>query len=173
MTLADLTRDRLCVPACRGRDATSVLLELSLAFAEAGVVSDSLSLYNAALNEYFLTDRDVLGSVAYPVCRLSAIEAPVFAVARSREPYTWRDGFSSVRWVFLILTPQVQSRRLSRLLAAISELAHDDAALASLALAGNRDELLERLRTVELPGGEPLTPGLAANLDPALPATRS
>lgn len=170
MTLADLTYERLCVPESRGRDATSVLLELSLACAEAGIVPDSLSLYNAALNEYFLTDRDVLGGIAYPVCRLSGIDAPVFALARSREPYCWREGFSVVRLVFLVLAPRVQTRRLSRLLAAVSNLAHEEEAVTRL-LAASGADLLETLRAIELPGGEPLTPGLAAHLDPVLPST--
>lgn len=173
MTLADLTRERLCVSESRGRDATSVLLELSLAFTEAGFASDSLSLYNAALNEYFLNDRDVLGNVAFPVCHLGAVDSPHFAVARSREPYLWREGFGGVRFVFLVLAPRGPSRRLSRLLAALGELAHDEAVLAAMVAARTPLELLEMLRRVPLPGGEPLTPGLEAHLDPALPAARS
>lgn len=160
MTLADLTRERLCVPQSRGRDATSVLLELSLAFAEAGLVPDSLSLYNAALNEYFLNDRDVEGMLAHPVCRVNAVEAPVFALARSRAPFVWRNGFPAVRFVFLILAPRRQSRRLTRLLAVISTLANNDVALGALLTAATPEALFESVRRLELPGGEPLTPGL-------------
>jgi mannitol/fructose-specific phosphotransferase system IIA component (Ntr-type) len=160
MTLADLTRERLCVPSLRGRDAPAVLLELSGALAEAGVVADSLSLCNATLNEHFLSERDVLASVAFPVCRVHSLESPVFAVGRSEAAINWRQGFPSVRLVFLVATPQRHSRRLERLLATISDLARDDAALSRFLAVDNAEQLLETLRTLPLPGGEPLTPGL-------------
>jgi mannitol/fructose-specific phosphotransferase system IIA component (Ntr-type) len=160
MTVADLTRERLCLPAMRGRDAPAVLLELSAAFAEAGLVSDSLSLCNATLNDHFLSEHDVLGSVAYPVCRLPSLDSPVLAVGRGSGPIQWRPGFPSVRLVFLIATPLRQSRRLERLLTTISDLARDDAMLARLLSADDAEQLLETLRMLPLPGGEPLTPGL-------------
>lgn len=160
MTLADLTRERLCLPAMRGRDAPAVLLELSLAFADAGLVPDSLSLCNATLNDHFLSEHDVLGAVAFPVCRVHSLESPVFAIGRGAEPIQWRQGFPSVRFVFLIATPQRQSRRLERLLSTVADLARDDAMLARLLAADDAEQLLETLRTLPLPGGEPLTPGL-------------
>lgn len=160
MTLADLTRERLCVPELRGRDATAVLLELSLAFAEAGVVADSLSLFNTTLNDHFLSDRDVLGSVAYPVCRVNSLESPVFALGRNLDAIRWREGAPAVHLVFLIAAPRLQSRRLARLVTSITDLAHDAAAVAQLLESETPAELLESLRPVALPGGEPLTPGL-------------
>jgi mannitol/fructose-specific phosphotransferase system IIA component (Ntr-type) len=160
MTLADFTQERLCVPELRGRDAPSVLLELSLALARSGLVPDSLAVFNSALNGYFLTDRDILGGIAYPVCHLNALHTTTCVIGRSREPLIWRNGAPPVQVVFLVAAPVIQSSGLSMLIEALSDLARDETAIARVRSAVDPAAMLAALARVTVGGGLAATAGV-------------
>jgi mannitol/fructose-specific phosphotransferase system IIA component (Ntr-type) len=133
MTLADFTQPGLIVPHLRGRDATSVIHELSLVLQRAGVVPDLLPFYHAALTREFLLSTDFESGIAYPHARLPGIKALTFAFGRSDEPFAWSPRFiHPVRLVFLLAVPATDSTNYLPLLSGLARLSADNRLLEVL-----------------------------------------
>lgn len=156
MTLADFTRERMCVTDLRGRDPPDILLELSLALECGGVVRDSLWFFNDAMHRYFLADADVFpGVAACPVGRLEPMAAPAFALGRASEPIHWRHDCAPVRLIFLLAAPNGISSGYAALLLGLKRLARDGQVLAAIHTAADPVAMLGALQSLAVGETEP------------------
>ena len=132
MTLADYTCEQLCLHDVPGRDAPAVLSTLSHALEAVHVAPSALSLFNAALNQYFLARADHLGDAAYCVGSLPSMWRTAFAVARTRTACVWRQGVPPVHVVFLIATRPIEMASCQDVAAALTRLVADPVAFDAL-----------------------------------------
>ncbi|MDD3178742.1 MAG: PTS sugar transporter subunit IIA [Opitutaceae bacterium] len=133
MTLADFTQTGLIVPHLQGRDATSVIHELSLVLQRTGIVPDMLPFYHAALTREFLLSTDFESGIAYPHARLPGIKSLAFAFGHSDEPFAWSPRFiHPVRLVFLLAVPATDSTNYLPLLSGLARLSADNRLLEAL-----------------------------------------
>ena len=73
LTLADFTSGGLLVPRLRGRDAASVIQELSQVLQRETRIPDLLPFYHAALNREFMVSTNMEAGMAFPHARLPAV----------------------------------------------------------------------------------------------------
>lgn len=131
MTLADFTCAELCTPALRAGELESVLFELSEALHDKLLLPSPLACFNAALNQCYPGEGDILGRIAHRWARLPAVKAAVFAAGRI-DALAWQPGASPVNLVLLVAAPHVPSPRDLDLLAGIQRLAVDANTLDAL-----------------------------------------
>lgn len=163
MTLADFTREELCLPDLLGAEPTAVLCELSRALERAQVVPSSLSLIDLSLNHYFLGEADTIGAVACVMVRLPSLHETVLAVGRKASALAWRAGGPAVKLVFLVAGPSTEPLVHPVMLAGIRRLAGDALALDRILAAAHATQMLNVLARVDLgppiQGAESAAPG--------------
>lgn len=149
-SLADFTSPYLIVPRLRGRDAASVIQELSQAMQQDKRVPDLLSFYHAALNRELLVS-DWQPGIAFPHVRLSALKRLSFALGRSDEPLCWvRKSVHAIRLVFLIAVPATESTGYFSLISGLARLAKQERLMEELYKAHDNFEIIEVLKQIEL-----------------------
>lgn len=154
MTLADFTSPSLIVPLLRGRDAASVIQELSQALQREKRVADLLPFYHAALNHEFLVGSDLETGLAFPHARLPGLKELVFAVGRSNAPLDWGPkNTSSVKLVFLVAVPATDSTQYLLLVSGLARLARDHRLVEKLHAAPDPFQILDTLQQVKLQTG--------------------
>lgn len=121
MKLKSLTGPELIFPDLEGRQATAVLLELSMRLSEADVVPSPEWLYEK------LREREELGStgigkgVAIPHCKCKGIERVIIAIGTSRQGIDFgAPDEEPVRLFFVVLSPEKEPAAHLQSLAAIS-----------------------------------------------------
>lgn len=158
MTLADLTSPGLIIPHLLGRDAASVIQELSQAMQREKRVPDLLPFYHAALNREFLVSTDMDAGMAFPHARLPALKELCFALGRSDEPVRWGPkATGSVRFIFLTAVPATDSTRYLLLASGLARLSKANRLVEELRAAHDGSQFLEVLRQVKLHASS--TPG--------------
>jgi len=151
MTLADFTSPGLMVPHLRGRDAASVIQELSQAMQREKRVPDSLPFYQAALNREFLLSSDQEAGMAFPHARCPGLKDLIFAFGRSDEPLRWgAKAVCSVRLVFLLAVPATDSTQYLSVVAGLARLAKNPPLLQSLQAVPGEARMFEVFQQVEL-----------------------
>lgn len=151
MTLADFTRAGLIIPHLAGRDATSVIHELSLALQREGVVPDWLPFYNEALNREFLLSTDVEAGMAFPHARLPGLRELAFAFGRSDTPFTWGPGITyPVRMVFLLAVPPDDADDYLPLVSSLARLSANIPVLDAICSAVDPEGILAAFRGIGL-----------------------
>jgi mannitol/fructose-specific phosphotransferase system IIA component (Ntr-type) len=153
MTLADFTKAGLIIPHLVGRDASSVIHELSLALQREGSVTDWLPFYHEALNREFLLSTDMEAGMAFPHARLPGLRELAFAFGRSDAPFAWGPGMTHpVRMVFLLAVPAHDAGDYLPLVSGLARLAADNSAQGALRRAVDPEEILAAFRGIELRG---------------------
>ncbi|MCI0539437.1 MAG: PTS sugar transporter subunit IIA [Verrucomicrobiales bacterium] len=151
MTLADFTSPGMIIPHLRGREAASVIQELSYAMKREARVPDLLPFYHAVLNREFLVSTDMEAGMALPHARLSGLNELAFAFGRSDQPLLWgARGSRMVRLVFLSAVPATDSTQYLLFISGLARLAKDDQLLARLHSAPDTFQILEVLHQVKL-----------------------
>lgn len=151
MTLADFTSPSLIVPHVRGRDAASVIQELSQALQREKRIPDLLPFYHAALNQEFMVSTDMEAGMAFPHGRLPALKEVSFSLGRSDEPLRWGTRTApTVRLVFLLAVPATDSTQYLLLISGLARLAKDHRLVETLHTARDTFEIVEVLKQVEL-----------------------
>jgi PTS system nitrogen regulatory IIA component len=151
MTLADFTSPGMILPHLRGREAASVIQELSDAMQREGRVPDLLPFYHAVLNREFLASTDLETGMALPHARLPGLKDLAFAFGRSDEPLVWGTrGSRTVRLVFLFAVPATDSTQYLLLISGLARLAKDKQPFERLYGAKDAFEILEVFRQVKL-----------------------
>jgi mannitol/fructose-specific phosphotransferase system IIA component (Ntr-type) len=151
VSLADFTGLAMVVPELRGRDASSIIQELSQALQREGRVQDLLPFYHAVLNREFLSSTDVETGIALPHARLPGLKSVSFALGRTSEPVLWtRQATAPVRLVFLMAVPATDATQYLLLISGLSRLAKDAALVEKLHAAAGAFQIMEILREVPL-----------------------
>ena len=151
MTLADFTSPGLIVPHLRGRDAASVIQELSQALRRERHVPDLLPFYHAALNREYMVSTNVDAGMAFPHARLAALKEVFFALGRSDKPVGWgSNSVRPVRLVFLSAVPATDSTQYLLLASGLARLAKDQRLVEKLHAAQDSVQIMEVLQQVEL-----------------------
>ena len=158
MTLADFTSPSLIVPRVRGRDAASVIQELSQALQREKRIPDLLPFYHAALNQEFMVSTDMEAGMAFPHARLPTLKEVSFSLGRSDEPLRWGTRTApTVRLVFLLAVPATDSTQYLLLISGLARLAKDHRLVETLHTARDTFEIVEVLKQVELRSSSPKT----------------
>jgi mannitol/fructose-specific phosphotransferase system IIA component (Ntr-type) len=153
MTLADLTKAGLIIPQLAGRDATSVIHELSLALQREGCVPDWLPFYHEALNREFLLSTGMDAGVAFPHARLPGLRELAFAFGRTDVPFVWSAGnVRPVRMVFLLAVPANDADGYLPLVSGLARLSTNLSAMDAIRSAADINGILAAFRTIELRG---------------------
>jgi mannitol/fructose-specific phosphotransferase system IIA component (Ntr-type) len=151
-TLADFTSPRLLVPQLGGRDASSVIRELSLVLSQEGRVPDKAGFQAAVLQRESQASSQMEFGMALPHARLAALDELSFALGRSAEPLVWRAGeTASVRLVFLIAVPANNPSRHLDVIAGLSRLSRNAPVVEQLGSAQDPGKMFDALRRVQLP----------------------
>lgn len=151
MTLADFTSPGLIVPHLRGREAASVIQELSQAMQREKRIPDLLPFYQAALNREFMVSTDMEAGMAFPHARLPGLKELSFALGRSDEPLVWGAKTSrSVRLVFLMAVPATDSTQYLLLISGLARLAKESRLVEKLQAAQDTFQMADVLRQIEL-----------------------
>jgi mannitol/fructose-specific phosphotransferase system IIA component (Ntr-type) len=151
MTLADFTNSGLIIPYLRGRDAATVIQELSQLLQREKCVPDVLSFYLAALNREFLMSSDWESGMALPHARLPALKELSFALGRSDEPLRWGGkAVHAVRLVFLIAVPATDSIQYLSLISGLARLAREERLVQKLLAAQDTLTIIEVLTEIKL-----------------------
>jgi mannitol/fructose-specific phosphotransferase system IIA component (Ntr-type) len=160
LTLADFTSGGLLLPHLRGRDAASVIQELSQVLQREKRIPDLLPFYHAALNREFMVSTNMEAGMAFPHARLPALQKVSFAFGRSATPLGWgAKATGTVRLVFLIAVPATDSTQYLSLLSGLTRLAKDPRLVEQLHAARNAAQLLTALRQIELRTSSPSNAG--------------
>jgi hypothetical protein len=149
-TLADFTREPLCLPGVAARDPAAMLSELSRAFERASAAQASLSLFNVALNAYFFARGDQVGPLACAVAAMPRHAGATFAVASMRHECWWRHECPPVRAVFLVVTGSGASAAGDAIAAALRRLVGDASTLRDLLSAVEPAAMMRALSRVSV-----------------------
>lgn len=173
LTLADFTCAGLMVPHLRGREAASVIQELSLAMQREQRIPDLLPFYQAALNREFMVSTDMEAGMAFPHARLPGLKELSFALGRSDEALVWGPkAIRPVRLVFLMAVPATDSTQYLLLISGLVRLAKDSRLVERVHAARDNFQLIDLLRQVELRASPVPDPGGRGTLQPGRrPAT--
>ncbi|MHB8521162.1 MAG: PTS sugar transporter subunit IIA [Limisphaerales bacterium] len=151
VTLADFTSPGLIVPRLGGREVTTVIQELSRALQREQRVPDLLPFYQAALNREFLVSSDMEAGMAFPHARVPGLKELSFAFGRSDEPLGWgAKAARSVRLVFLMAIPAIDSTQYLLLISGLARLAKDSRLVDKLQGAPDILQILEVLGQIKL-----------------------
>ena len=154
MTLADFTSPGLIIPKLRGKQAASVVHELSQALQRERRIPDFLTFYHAAMNREFLLSTEMEAGMAFPHARSPGLEGLAFALGRSAEPLDWgAKAARSVRLVFLIAVPATDSTQYLQLISGLARLAKESRLVETLHAAQNESEIFDELQRINLRGG--------------------
>lgn len=146
-TLADYTCEGLILPNLHGRDAASVIHELTTALHREGRVPDLLPFYQAALNGEYLAAAVASSGWALPHARVASLEQPWFAAGRCPFPITWAgQARSPVKMVFLFCVPETDTRGYLGTLSALARLSCTPRLAERLACARTAGEFLDVFR---------------------------
>ncbi|HOW65652.1 MAG TPA: PTS sugar transporter subunit IIA [Candidatus Paceibacterota bacterium] len=149
--LGDFTRAELIVPQLQGRDAASVIRELSVRLQREAGVLDLLPFYQAALNREFLFSTAMDYGLAFPHARVSGLKRLSFALGRSADPLVWMPKSGpSVRLVFLCAVPATEATTYLQLISGLARLAEESLLLRKLLEAKEIFEILTTLRQIRL-----------------------
>jgi mannitol/fructose-specific phosphotransferase system IIA component (Ntr-type) len=158
MTLADFTSPGLIIPELRGRDAPTVIQELSQVLQREARVPDLLRFYHAALNREFLVSTDWESGMAFPHARLPALKEVSFALGRSNEPFVWgARAASSVSVIFLIAVPATDARQYLSLISGLARFSKEPSLLEQLHRAKDTFQILDVLQQLKLRNGANLS----------------
>lgn len=150
-TLADYSSSRLMIPELRGRHATSVIQELSLALQQENRIPGMLLFYHAALNQEFLLSSDTEAGMAIPHARVAGLREPALAAGRSNQPMYWgAKARRTVRLVFLIAIPDTDSTGYLLVISSLARLSKDEGLMTRLQTAHTAEEMFEVLQQVKL-----------------------
>lgn len=156
VTLADFTSPGLILPQLRGRDAASVLQELSQVLQQEKRIVDWLPFYHTALNREFMVGTDMEAGMAFPHARLPALNGVSFALGRSDKPLAWgASPAGSVRLVFLLAVPATDATQYLLLISGLARLAKDPRLVEKLHAARDAGQLLAVLKQIELRTSSP------------------
>jgi len=151
VTLADFTSPGLIVPQLRGRDAASVLQELSQVLQQEKRIPDLLPFFHTALNREFMVSTDMEAGMAFPHARLPALKEVSLAVGRSAAPLGWGASPAGlVRLVFLMAVPATDSTQYLLLISGLARLAKDPRLVEKLHAAQDACELMAVLKQIKL-----------------------
>ncbi len=166
MTLADFTAPGLILSHLAGRDAPSVLQELSDALRREGRIGDTVPLYSAALKRETLITTHVGAGIALPHARMTGLKQLSFALGRSEQPLAWESGKNgSVTLVFLLAIPAQDSQEYLQLISGLSRFAREGNLIAQLGSAPDADAIFQILKQVPV--------WTKSNSTPAQPRTAS
>jgi PTS system nitrogen regulatory IIA component len=122
MELKSLTGPGLIFPDLEGRQASAVLLELSMRLSEADVVSSPEWLYEKLREREELGSTGIGGGVAIPHCKCKGVERVVIAIGTSRQGIDFgAPDEKPVRLFFVVLSPEKEPAAHLQSLAAISK----------------------------------------------------
>ncbi len=153
MSVADFTCPALIIPHLRGREAASVIQELSQAMQREKRIPNLLPFYQAALNREFMVSTDMEAGMAIPHARLPGLKELSFALGRSDEPMGWGPkAAGSVRLVFLMAVPATDSTQYLVLMSRLVRLAREGRLVEKLHAAQDAFQMAGVLRQVELRG---------------------
>jgi mannitol/fructose-specific phosphotransferase system IIA component (Ntr-type) len=151
VSLADFTESALILPEIKGQDSAAVIQELSQALQRTSRVPDLLPFYLAVLNREFLISTALDYGIALPHARLTGLKDLCFAVGRTPKPIHWGSKESpTVRLIFLLAVPSTEAAEYLLLMAGLSRLGKDTAALRGLLEAQGEEEMFNVLRQVKL-----------------------
>jgi mannitol/fructose-specific phosphotransferase system IIA component (Ntr-type) len=151
MTLADFTCPGLIIPHLRGREAASVIQELSQAMQREKRIPDLLPFYQEALNREFMVSTGMEAGMAFPHARLPGSKELSFALGRSDEPLAWGPKTARpVRLVFLMAVPATDSTQYLLLVSGLARLAKESRLVDKLQSAQGIFQMTDVLRQIEL-----------------------
>jgi mannitol/fructose-specific phosphotransferase system IIA component (Ntr-type) len=151
MTLADFTTPRLIIPHLAGRDAASVIQELSQALRKEKRVLDVLPFYHAALNHEFLVGSQLVTGMAFPHARLPGLSELAFALGRGDEPLDWWSKTPrAVKLVFLVAVPATDSTGYLLLSSGFARLSKNRELVEKLNTATDAAQMIDALRQIKL-----------------------
>ena len=154
MTLADFTGPSLIVPRLRGKDAPSVIQELSQTLHRDGWLPDWLSFYHSAINREYFVSSEMEGGLAFPHAQVPGLQRLVFALGRSLEPLPWKTkAGNGVYLVFLVAVPTTDATRYLALISSLALLQQQSPLLQQLLTASDVPKILELLHEIKLRNG--------------------
>ena len=134
VSIAAYTRPELIVPRLRESDPAGIIEELSTRLHAQGIIGDTLSFYDAAINHEFLSNSALPTGIATPHARSAQVRRLTLVIGRASEPLIWGMQESwPVEYVFLLAVPPTNALDYLSLLSGIASF-------------GCRPELLARLR---------------------------
>jgi PTS system fructose-specific IIC component len=149
MNLADFTCGEMIVPCLSGRDATSVIQELTQVMHRANRVPESLPFFHAALNREFLASSNMHTGMAFPHARVAGVTRVAFAFGRCEPPLCWASHSADrVGLVFLLAVPETDSTDYLALLSGLSRLARQNGLVDRLHRCASPGEILEVFRQI-------------------------
>jgi mannitol/fructose-specific phosphotransferase system IIA component (Ntr-type) len=151
MTLGEFTKPGLILPHLAGRDAASVIQELSQTMHAQKLLPDSLPFYQAALNREFLVSTEMEQGVAFPHARLANLPDLFFALGRSHEPLSWGPSSAHrVNLIFLIAIPATDATQYLALISALVRLCKDPFLLSQLQAGSDSQSMFDVLNRVDV-----------------------
>src|SRR4051812_34140085 len=151
MTLADFTAPGLIVSHLAGRDAPSVLHELSQALRREGRIPEVAPLYDTALKRERLVSTHVGAGIALPHARMTGLKELSFALGRTEEPLLWGSGQNgAVTLVFLLAVPANDSQQHLQLISGLSRFARDASLIDQLRSAVDAADIYQILTQVPI-----------------------
>jgi mannitol/fructose-specific phosphotransferase system IIA component (Ntr-type) len=146
--LATFTNVELIMPDLRGNDVASVLNELTQPLHAAGIVTDSLAFYHAALNREFLAPTHVSSIVAFPHARSTSVSRLSFSLGRSVRSVKWDAANNTVQLIFLIAIPSNNAREYLNLMSSLAGLIRRPDVRQAIMDATSAAEIFELLKQI-------------------------
>ena len=152
VSIAAYTRPELIVPRLRETDPAGIIEELSTRLHAQGIIRDSLSFYDAAINHEFLSNSALPAGIAMPHARSAQVRRLTLVVGCAAQPVVWGLQESwPVEFVFLLAVPSTDALDYLSLLSSIAGFGRQPEMLARLRAATDAQsifELLKKLRCV-------------------------
>lgn len=151
MSLADYTQPGLIIPRLRGRDAASVIQELSQALHHEGCVPELLPFYHEVMNREFLASTVMENGLAIPHARLAALKRLTFAFGRGERPIAWGlKGTAPVTLVFLVAVPATDAVNYLALISGLAKFGTEPRLLDQLRATGDGADLFAAFQQIRL-----------------------
>ena len=149
MSTADFTSPGLIVSQLRGRDAASVVLELSEALHSEGRVQELVTFYRAVMDRESLASTEMETSTAFPHARLPGLKELSFAFGQNADGIAWGVR-GRVRFIFLIAVPESESEQYLLLISGLACLVSNGRYLEQLRGTQNARQILGTFQQVKL-----------------------
>jgi len=154
VSIAAYTHPELIVSRLRESDPAGIIEELSTRLHEQGIIGDTLSFYDAAINHEFLSNSALPTGIATPHARSTQVRRLTLVIGRASEPLIWGMQESwPVEYVFLLAVPPTDALDYLSLLSGIAGFGRRPGLLARLHAATDEQSIFNLLKEIKVSSG--------------------
>jgi len=153
-SIAAYTRPDLIIPRLRESDPAGIIEELTTRLHEQGIIGDTLSFYDAAINHEFLSNSALPTGIATPHARSMQVRRLTLVIGRASEPLIWGMQESwPVEYIFLLAVPPTDGLDYLSLLSGIAGFSRRPELLARLHAATDARCIYDLLKEITVRSG--------------------